>query len=136
VVVEPSDEDVYARLREGCAQFDTGRYWHAHESWEQAWLIYQAPDRCYLKGLIQLAAVQHHLQRGKHGAALALLRRDNVHRHLAAADPSRWPLDTGLLLAVLAAQHAALAAGRRIGPSRLRLLPMLPMLPVDARKSS
>src|SRR5687768_5239958 len=40
-------------LRAGAAHFDQGRYWSAHEAWEEVWRAYHGADRHYLKGLIQ-----------------------------------------------------------------------------------
>lgn len=120
-----TEPDLWPRLLAGAREFDARRFWHAHERWEEAWRAWSAADRCVLLGLIQLAAVQHHLQRGRPSAARALLERDNLARHLAAADPARWPIDAAALHAVAEAQRAAFAAGGTPPVSALRLGPML-----------
>jgi len=109
----------------GCRDFDHGRFWHAHEAWEGAWHEDPSPDRGIYKGLIQIAAVQYHLARGRPEPARALLARGAILRHLGSADPRRWPLDLALCCAVVAAQEAAFHAGRVPPVTRLRLLPML-----------
>lgn len=43
-------------LEEGRAQFNQGRYFEAHEVWEQAWRREKGELRACLQGLIQLAA--------------------------------------------------------------------------------
>ena len=57
-------------LGEGLARFDTGRYWHAHESWEDLWNALKrrsAPSEEVLlvQGLIQTAALLLHYENRK-----------------------------------------------------------------------
>jgi uncharacterized protein len=46
-------------LRRGAALFDQGRFWEAHEAWEEAWLEEEGDVRLFLQGLIQVAAGYH-----------------------------------------------------------------------------
>jgi len=51
-------------LERGIELFNAGRYWDAHEAWEEAWM----PDRKgvdggFFKGLIQVAAGCYHYRR-------------------------------------------------------------------------
>lgn len=46
-------------LRRGAALFDQGRFWDAHEAWEEAWLEEEGEVRLFLQGLIQVAAGYH-----------------------------------------------------------------------------
>jgi len=48
-----------AALRRGAALFDQGRFWDAHEAWEEAWLEEDGEVRVFLQGLIQVAAGYH-----------------------------------------------------------------------------
>lgn len=111
--------DFWAGLRTGARHYDHGAFWHAHEAWEQVWRAYQAPDRHYLKGLIQLAAVGWHLQRGNRRAARTLLDRGLCH--LERCDPLSWPFDAGHLLVVGAALARALDGEAVVHAPRLRL---------------
>jgi len=43
-------------LAEGVSLFDAGRFFEAHEAWEQAWLHESGPRRLLLQGLILVAA--------------------------------------------------------------------------------
>ena len=52
----PSTPDA---LRRGAALFDQGRFWDAHEAWEEAWLEEEGEVRQLLQGLIQVAAGYH-----------------------------------------------------------------------------
>src|SRR5689334_4593578 len=57
-------------LRRGVALFNEGRYWEAHEAWEEAWTPDRhGPDRGFYKGLIQVAAgCLHYTRRNRRGA--------------------------------------------------------------------
>lgn len=49
----------------GIALFNDGRFWHAHEEWEDAWRATADPDtRLFYKGIIQTTAALVHWQRG------------------------------------------------------------------------
>ncbi len=110
---------VWERLSAGAELFDAGEFWHAHEAWEVAWRAYHGEDRDYLKGLIQLAAANFHLARGKPGPARRLL--DSAARHLERCNPLAWPFDTAHLIAVTAALVARIDQGKRLAPAMLRL---------------
>ena len=62
-------------LQEGIQEFDTTRYWHAHESWEDLWNSLKrrtAPQAEILgvQGLIQTAALLFNHQRKKERGVL------------------------------------------------------------------
>lgn len=111
------------QLRHGADLFDAGAWWDAHEAWEAVWKTYPGSDRAYLKGLIQLAAVNHHLASGRTRGARRLL--DTASHHLGEADPLRWPFDTAHLLTACAGIARALDAGRAVRPLRLGLAAMI-----------
>lgn len=61
---EPHFSEAQAReFAEGVRLFNEGRYWHAHEAFEQAWKVMtNAPEddaEIVLRGLVQLAAGLH-----------------------------------------------------------------------------
>ena len=63
-------EDEDALLKEGIQEFDSTRYWHAHESWEDLWNSLkrrEAPrsEILGIQGLIQTAALLYNHQREK-----------------------------------------------------------------------
>jgi predicted metal-dependent hydrolase len=63
-----SEADV-ADLDEGIALFNAGKFWEAHEAWEQIWRRRDESWRFFIQGLIQIAAAHHQLRRGiRHGA--------------------------------------------------------------------
>tara|TARA_B110000444_G_scaffold154386_1_gene144504 strand:- start:41879 stop:42265 length:387 start_codon:yes stop_codon:yes gene_type:complete len=57
-------------LGEGLVRFDTGKYWHAHESWEDLWNELKrrnapAEEILLVQGLIQTAALLLHYENRK-----------------------------------------------------------------------
>ncbi len=87
-MAEPADPRAIA---DGVARFDHGDYWHAHEAWETAWRGSRHPHRDLLKGLIQAAAIAHHLRRGRVAAIAVLAARARGHLHAHRDAP--WPID-------------------------------------------
>ena len=79
-------------LAEGLRHFDAGRAWEAHEAWEIGWRADPSPHRDAWKGLIQIAAAVHHLQRNHPGPVPALLARAchhlREHGHHLCRDPA------------------------------------------------
>lgn len=71
--VPPFSEAQWADFRHGCALFNRGRYWHAHESWEAAWLPMgdgrEDDAEIFLRALIQLASGLHLKRIGRYGGA-------------------------------------------------------------------
>jgi predicted metal-dependent hydrolase len=47
------------RIDRGRSLFNSGRYFEAHEAWEDAWRVETGPVRLTLHGLIQVAAGLH-----------------------------------------------------------------------------
>jgi predicted metal-dependent hydrolase len=57
---------------QGVAQFNATDFWHAHESWEELWLVAETDLVDLLQGLIQLTAAYHHVKRGTLRGAVRL----------------------------------------------------------------
>ncbi|MDQ6636974.1 MAG: DUF309 domain-containing protein [Candidatus Dormibacteraeota bacterium] len=102
-------------IERGVELFNAGRFWEAHEAWEEGWLPDRhGPERGFYKGLIQIAAgCLHYGRRNRRGAQnkwtsgrqflvpylpehqgleLTGLVAD-VDRLLAALDGPDWPED-------------------------------------------
>jgi predicted metal-dependent hydrolase len=60
-------------FRRGIEQFNAGRFFEAHETWEEVWLRTPEPERTFLQGIIQMAAAFHHYSRGNTRGARSLL---------------------------------------------------------------
>jgi uncharacterized protein len=69
---EPASEDAEA-FRRGIEQFNSGRFFEAHETWEEVWLRSPEPEKTFLQGIIQVAAAFHHHSRGNDRGAQTLL---------------------------------------------------------------
>lgn len=55
-----TDED-WEEFTRGVSLFNEGKFWHAHEAWEEVWRRRTEDERLFFQGLIQLAAAYHHL---------------------------------------------------------------------------
>ncbi len=45
----------------GVELFNEGKFWHAHEAWENIWKRHDEDERLFFQGIIQLAAAYHQL---------------------------------------------------------------------------
>ena len=69
---QPLSIEEEAALEEGCILFDEGKFWHAHESWEDLWNDLKrrsaaSKEILLIQGLIQTAALLLHHQRKNRG---------------------------------------------------------------------
>lgn len=63
-------------LQRGVEDFNTHRWWHAHEAWEQVWKeLSDRRVRAGLQALIQVCGILYHLERGNLRPARNLGRR-------------------------------------------------------------
>lgn len=62
-----------SQFRRGLELFNTGKFFEAHEAWEETWLVASEPEKTFLQGLIQLAAAFHHRSRGNRQGMESLL---------------------------------------------------------------
>ncbi len=53
-----------ASYLQGIAHFNAGRYFEAHEAWEDVWMPCRDDARHFYQGLIQIAVCLHHFGRG------------------------------------------------------------------------
>ena len=67
----PSD----SRVARGVAAFNAGRFFEAHEIWEDLWLETVGPEKVLLQGLVQIAAGYAKVESGIRGGAAKLLAR-------------------------------------------------------------
>ncbi len=65
-----NDDEKFER---GVADFNAGRFFEAHEVWEELWLAAAEPEKTFLQGLIQVAAAFHHHGRGNARGRQSLL---------------------------------------------------------------
>jgi predicted metal-dependent hydrolase len=61
--------DFKSHFLEGIHDFNSRKFWEAHEAWETLWLSAESDLEQFLQGLIQVAAAYHHVQRGTYRGA-------------------------------------------------------------------
>jgi predicted metal-dependent hydrolase len=110
------------KLRAGLEAYAAGRYFEAHERWEEHWLAERDPrERRFVQALIQIAAAMHKARvTGQIGGAMRLLAR--ALEKLRSLPPSHAGIDVG---ALLGAGERALAALARDGALDAALVPRL-----------
>lgn len=52
-------EEDWEDFNRGIGLFNEGKFWHAHEAWEQVWRRHPEDSRLFIQGLIQMAAAYH-----------------------------------------------------------------------------
>ena len=62
-------------LQDGINFFNAGRYFEAHENWEDLWRLAGGPLRLFYQGLVQAAVGLHHLSQGNLNGATAQLQK-------------------------------------------------------------
>ncbi|HUB07517.1 MAG TPA: DUF309 domain-containing protein [Myxococcales bacterium] len=72
MAIRPDDTPALAA---GLALYHAGRYFEAHEVWEDRWRLAVSDERRLLHGLIQLAAAHVQIDRGVGRGAERLLRK-------------------------------------------------------------
>jgi uncharacterized protein len=82
----------------GARLFDDGRYWDAHEAWEERWRIEtREGPRLFLQGLIQIAAAFHKkLVVGDAESAARLREKARAKLDAVASDGSWSPALLGV----------------------------------------
>ncbi len=63
------------RFAAGVDLFNAGRFFEAHEAWEQVWLRSTGNEKIGIQGLIQAAAAILHLERGNREGAYSLYEK-------------------------------------------------------------
>lgn len=99
---------------QGVALFNAGRFFEAHETWEEIWRpLPECPKRTFYHGLIQLAVAWEHFRRSNPTGVRRLYR--NFRRKFAALDSPFMGLDLARLLTATAPlMDPLLAAGRSL----------------------
>ena len=62
-------------LDQGIIFFNAGRYFDAHEAWEDLWRESGGPLRLFYQGLVQAAVGMHHLSQGNLNGAQAQITK-------------------------------------------------------------
>ncbi len=101
-------QDDWSEFAHGVALFNGGKFWHAHEAWEEIWLSHEEDERLFFQGLIQLAAAYHHL--AETGKAKGLVKNlEKAYDKLKVFEPEYLGVRVSPLLRTIETgiQHAA-----------------------------
>ena len=83
-------------LTEGINFFNAGRFFEAHERWEDLWRITRGPLRLFYQGLVQAAVGLHHLSRGNLNGGRAQITKSLAK--LEEYPPHFCGIDNGTLI--------------------------------------
>ena len=78
--------DEEALLEHGIALFNAGKFWEAHEAWEEIWKNHPEDGRFFIQGLIQLAAAYHQLGKKVYRGVLIHLKQAQDRLKLFPSD--------------------------------------------------
>jgi hypothetical protein len=107
---ELSGEERRRLFWEGIERFNAGRFYDAHDAWEEVWRSTTPEPRDLFQGLVQLAAAMHHvLDRGKPEPARRVLAKGRCRLEPFGAAACGLDL-AGLLAAVRAWEEWLTAA--------------------------
>ena len=67
--------DHSAKLAEGVALFNSGKFFECHEAFEDVWNTLHGDQRRWMQGVIQVAVALHHHSSGNLAGAKSLLAR-------------------------------------------------------------
>ncbi len=113
----------------GWKLFNDGKYFEAHESWEEVWRALGGPPRDYYHSLIHLAVAAAHARKGNAYGAQNQVRK--AHARLRACGSLKGPVPVSAIAAALADMGPVLDALSNDEPF-LGSLPTLPDLIPDA----
>ena len=111
-------------LASGVELFNSHRFWHAHEAWEEIWLKTTGDDKTFIQGLIQLAAAYHHVQRGTFRGAMRLF--DAAFAKLDPFPPGHGGIDRAGAVETARRHRIRIAAGHEIDAREYAKLTLVP----------
>lgn len=115
-----SAQERRALVWEGIERFNAGRFYDAHESWEEVWRSTTPEPRDLFQGLVQIAAGMHHaLDRGKPEPARRVLGKGR--QRLEPLAPMCCGIDLAPLLSAVRAWEEWLEHGGGPAPDPPRL---------------
>lgn len=102
-----------AHLEHGIALFNAGKFWEAHEAWEEIWKNHPEDGRFFIQGLIQLAAAYHQLGKKVYRGVLIHLKQAQERLKLFPSD--YLGIDVPLILQIIDDSLAAIEARPSLG---------------------
>jgi predicted metal-dependent hydrolase len=96
-------------LQLAVAQFQTGEFYHCHDTLEALWVDATEPDRSFYQGLLQVAVACYHLGNQNQRGAMILLGEGI--RRLRSYQPDHLAVDVSTLIASSAVLLTQLQSG-------------------------
>ena len=101
-------------LQDGISFFNAGRYFEAHEAWEDLWRTTRGPLRLFYQGLVQAAVGLRHLGEGNLNGARAQLTKsisklEQYPEQFCRIHNQKLVADLRLVLSELAARQIVIA---------------------------
>ena len=100
---------MHDRFIEAIRLFNRGRYFEAHEAWEDEWRESSDPERRWMQGLVQAAVAFHHRSTGNCVGAISVMARAIVN--LESCPAVLREMDIGLFRQQLELAFAEMKAG-------------------------
>lgn len=125
-----ADDSFFSVLAKGARIFNDGRFFEAHEAWEELWRFQEGERRLFLQALIQTAAAFVKWKRGEPGGTARLLARaDERLRRIREPELQELGAELAASLAPWRAAASEAAGGQSAEPlefprltiSRLRM---------------
>jgi predicted metal-dependent hydrolase len=104
----------------GIREFNEGKFFEAHDSFEEIWQGYREPDREFLQGLIQAAVGLYHLEHQNLRGARSQFSK--ACSKMAPYRPEHWGLSVDLLFASLQRHLGVLEAYQERGAEGFEIL--------------
>ena len=107
-------------LQRGIREFNEGKFFEAHDSFEEIWQGYREPDREFLQGLIHAAVALYHLEHRNFKGARSQFSK--ACSRLTAYRPEHRGLSVDLLFASLQRHLGVLEAYQECGAGGFEIL--------------
>src|SRR5665213_2257177 len=114
---DPESREHLIKFRAGLEQFNDGRFFDAHETWEEIWLRSPEPEKTFLQRIIQISAAFHHYGRGNLQGTRSLIEQGL--RRLAHFPDTHRGIELAQLRDAGRQWVAALLAGQDPGPAKV-----------------
>lgn len=98
--------DKHSLLELAVAEFNSGRFFESHDSFEIMWESLQGDDRRFMQGMIHAAIGSFHAARSNHAGATTQIER--AIERLAEHRPEKFGIDVNGLLPQLMALREAI----------------------------
>ena len=89
------DDEQKKLFIEGCGLFDEGKFWHAHESWEDLWKslkpLGKPIETDAIQGIIQIAALLYNYERKKIRGVVNMASK--LRTRLSGIEHGIWGVD-------------------------------------------